>query len=286
VVATPIGNLRDITLRALELLKSVDVIAAEDTRVTRKLLSHFGIGTRTIAVHRHNERTGANALLRLLGENKSVALVTDAGTPGVSDPGTTVVGAVREAGYRVVPVPGASALTAALSASGLDTTRFLFCGFLPNRKGERAESLSRLATFRDLMVFYEAPHRVLEALADMATAFGGDRRLVIARELTKLFEELHVTRLDAAEAWIGEKPERCRGEFVLLVEGFRGEQDNALAEQRVLHLLLAELPVKQAVKLAAQITGGRRNALYQRALELQQGGEEASRGTGKTTDTQ
>lgn len=271
MVATPIGNLRDITLRAVDLLKSVDVIAAEDTRVTRKLLSHFGIGTRTIAVHQHNEREGAAALLRLLAEGKSVALVTDAGTPGVSDPGAMVVGAVRDAGYRVVPVPGASALTAALSASGLDSSRFLFCGFLPNRKGERDEVLAKLAGFRDLMIFYEAPHRVLATLSGMAAAFGGERKVAIARELTKLFEELHVTPLQDAEAWIGEKPERCRGEFVLMVEGFRGEEDNALMEARVLRVLLAGLPLKQAVKMATEITGGRRNALYQRALELQDG---------------
>lgn len=271
MVATPIGNLRDITLRAVELLKSVDVIAAEDTRVTRKLLSHFGIGTRTIAVHQHNEREGAAALLRLLADGKSVALVTDAGTPGVSDPGATVVGAVRDAGYRVVPVPGASALTAALSASGLDSSRFLFCGFLPNRKGERDEILVKLARFRDLMIFYEAPHRVLATLSSMAAAFGGGRKVAIARELTKLFEELHITQLQDAEAWFGEKPERCRGEFVLLVEGFHGEEDNAPMEAHVLRVLLAELPLKQAVKMATEITGGRRNAIYQRALQLQDG---------------
>jgi 16S rRNA (cytidine1402-2'-O)-methyltransferase len=282
VVATPIGNLRDISLRALDLLRTVDMIAAEDTRVTRRLLSHFGIGTRTCAVHRHNERESAAALLEILREGRSIALVSDAGTPGVSDPGARVVQAVREAGFRVVPVPGASALTAALCASGLDSTRFCFYGFLPSRGSERKAELARLARFRELMVFYEAPHRVEHTLRDMAAAFGDERRIVIARELTKMFEEIHASRLSEAVGWLGAKPERCRGEFVLMVEGFQGEAADTATAERVLEALLAELPLNRAVKLAAQIGGAKRNALYRRALELQAGAEQTAQARKRT----
>jgi 16S rRNA (cytidine1402-2'-O)-methyltransferase len=269
VVATPIGNLRDMTLRALDVLKSVDSIAAEDTRVTRKLLGHHGIHVKLFALHEHNERDSARRLIAALSEGKSVALVSDAGTPGISDPGTVAVAQVREAGFRVVPIPGPNAAIAAIAASGMQAATFCFHGFLPARKGDRETVLARLRRQTGLLVFYEAPHRIEGSVESMVAVFGGERRIGIARELTKLFEQIHVCRLAEAGAWLQQDEDHRRGEFVLLVEGCA--EDAAQTEDdssRVLELLLDELPLKQAVKLAAQITGARKNALYQRALEF------------------
>lgn len=267
MVATPIGNLRDVTLRALGVLKSVDSVAAEDTRVTRKLLSHHGIHAKLFALHEHNEQSAARHLIAALSEGKSVALVSDAGTPGISDPGTMAVAKVREAGFRVVPVPGPNAAITAIAASGMRAATFCFHGFLPARKGDRESALAGLSRQAGLLVFYEAPHRIVESVESMVTVFGGERRIGIARELTKLFEQVHVCRLAEAGAWLQQDEDRRRGEFVLLVEGCAAAQpeDDSL---RVLELLLDELPLKLAVKLAAEITGARKNALYQRALEL------------------
>ena len=269
VVATPIGNLRDITLRALDTLKSVDAIAAEDTRVSRKLLAHFGIQADLISAHEHNEREAARRLVVLLSQGKSVALISDAGTPAISDPGAIAVAQVRSAGFRVVSVPGASAITTAIAAAGLQCGSFCFQGFLPARKGEREKTLAVLKGQRELQVFYEAPHRIVECIASIAAVFGGARRISIARELTKLFEQVHVCRLDEAVAWLEQSENHRRGEFVLLVEGCseagaQGDSD----EQRVLEILLRELPLKQAVGLAAAITGTKKNALYETALNL------------------
>ncbi|MBI3527835.1 MAG: 16S rRNA (cytidine(1402)-2'-O)-methyltransferase [Betaproteobacteria bacterium] len=270
VVATPIGNLRDITLRALDTLKSVDAIAAEDTRVSRKLLAHFGIQADLIPAHEHNERDAAKRLVALLSRGKSVALISDAGTPAISDPGAIVVAQVRAAGFRVVSVPGPSAITTAIAAAGLQCASFCFRGFLPARKGERERMLAALKAQYELQVFYEAPHRIVECIASIAAVFGGDRRIGIARELTKLFEQVHVCRLDEAVAWLERSENHRRGEFVLLVEGCpeaagpQGESD----PQRVLEILLQELPLKQAVRLAAEITGTKKNALYKKALKL------------------
>jgi 16S rRNA (cytidine1402-2'-O)-methyltransferase len=270
VVATPIGNLRDITLRALDTLKSVDAIAAEDTRVSRKLLVHFGIQSNLIPTHEHNEREAAQRLVALLSRGKSVALISDAGTPAISDPGAIVVAQVRAAGFRVVSVPGASAITTAIAAAGLQCASFCFHGFLPARKGEREKILAALKAQRELQVFYEAPHRIVECIASIAAVFGGDRRIGIARELTKLFEQVHVCRLEEAVAWLEQNENHRRGEFVLLVEGCpetagtQGESNR----QRVLEILLNELPLRQAVGLAAEITGEKRNALYELALKL------------------
>ena len=275
VVATPIGNLRDITLRALDTLKSVDVIAAEDTRVSRKLLGHFGIHTQLIATHEHNEREAAQQLVKLLEQGKSVALISDAGTPAISDPGTIAVAHVRAAGFRVVAIPGASAITAAIASAGLQSVSFCFHGFLPARKGEREKALAALKTRRGLQVFYEAPHRIVESVASMAAILGGDRQVAIARELTKLFEQLHVCRLDEAVDWLEYSENHRRGEFVLLVEG--GDETGAPQESetgRVLEVLLEELPLKQAVGLAAAITGMKKNALYDRALKLKKNAEQ------------
>ncbi|MDD2929935.1 MAG: 16S rRNA (cytidine(1402)-2'-O)-methyltransferase [Sideroxydans sp.] len=270
VVATPIGNLSDITLRALGILNGVDVVAAEDTRNTRHLLQHHGLSdAKLLAVHQHNERGSANKVIALLQEGKSVALVTDAGTPAVSDPGAVLVEAVREAGLRVIPIPGASAVITALSASGLANPHFMFYGFLPNKSGARRATLQALANQTCTLVFYEAPHRILECAADLQEVFGGEREIVFAREITKLFESIHRCKLGDAMDWLNNDANNQRGEFVLLVSGApeRTEALDADAE-RVLTLLLNELPLKQAVQLAVQITGQNKNALYQKALAL------------------
>ncbi len=269
VVATPIGNLSDITLRALETLRTVDVIAAEDTRVTVRLLDRHGISGKLLAVHEHNERRAAERLVGLLAEGKAVALVTDAGTPGVADPGAQVVAAVREAGYTVVPLPGPNAAVAALSASGFAADRFLFCGFLPARAAERRRTLAELATQTATLVFYEAPHRIVDSVADICSALGGERDIVFARELTKIHETVHRCRLDAAVDWLQADENRRRGEFVLIVAGApEARQDGEVDVEHVLKILLGELPLKQAVALAVRLTGGNRSALYQRALGL------------------
>ena len=269
VVATPIGNLQDITLRALDTLKSVDVIAAEDTRVSRKLLGHFGIHADLISAHEHNEQEVSQRLVELLSQGKSVALISDAGTPAISDPGAVAVGRVRAAGFRVISIPGASAITTAIAAAGLPSTSFCFHGFLPVRKGEREKMLTAFKERRELQVFYEAPHRVFDSVSSMATIFGGNRRIGIARELTKLFEQVHVCRLDEALTWLGQSENHQRGEFVLLVEGcLEAEAPGESDSPRVLMILLRELPLKQAVELAAEITGTKKNALYEKALTL------------------
>lgn len=268
VVATPIGNLGDVTLRALAILKGVALVAAEDTRVAAKLLGHYGIATPLIALYAHNERSASQRVLRALAAGKSVALVSDAGTPAVSDPGAHVVAAARAAGHRVVPVPGASALTAALSAAGLPDSRFLFHGFLPQRAAERRRTLEALCAVPCALVFYEAPHRIRAALADLAGTLGRDRRVVIARELTKLYETIHSCTLAEAVEWIAADEHRVRGEFVLVVEGAGEKEGDSNDAHRVLEALLAELPLKQAVALAVRITGAHRNELYAMALEL------------------
>jgi 16S rRNA (cytidine1402-2'-O)-methyltransferase len=269
VVATPIGNLRDITLRALDVLRSVDVVAAEDTRVAGKLLGSYGIAARVIASHQHNERDSAVGIVKLLSEGKSVAMISDAGTPGISDPGAIAVAQAMAAGFEVVAVPGPSALAAALSVCGLSAPRVTFCGFMPPKPAERRALLKSLADNRGLQVFYEAPHRIEETLQDLIVVFGAKRRIAIARELTKHFEEVHQCLLEDTPAWINQRPERIRGEFVVIVEGSSGEVPAAQGEaDRVLRLLLDELPLKQAVRLAAEITGQKKNRLYQSALTL------------------
>lgn len=272
VVATPIGNLGDISLRALEVLKAADVIAAEDTRVTIRLLDRHGIAGRLLAVHEHNERRAAERVIALLAEGKMVALVSDAGTPGIADPGAQVVAAVREAGYAVVPIPGANAAATVLSASGFDASRFLFCGFLPSRAAERRRALAGLAEQTALLVFYEAPHRVVDCAADLCAALGDGRRMLIARELTKIHETLHHCRLGEAVAWLQADEHHRRGEFVLVVEGAAaGPSRSAADAEAVLKTLLDELPLKQAVALGVKLTGGNRNTLYRRALEMKGG---------------
>lgn len=270
VVATPIGNLQDITLRALETLKSVDVIAAEDTRHSATLLGHFGIQNKLTALHEHNERVAGEKLIAQIQAGQSVALISDAGTPAISDPGALLVNLAHEAGIKVVPVPGANAAIAALSASGLLMPRFLFIGFLPAKSGHRKQVLETLNDVPVTLVFYEAPHRVLESVTDFAATLGGERNVTFARELTKTFETIHQCKLSAAVAWLQADPNQQRGEFVLLVEGAQQAEEQEIGRdaQRTLEILLAELPLKQAVKLAADITGTKKNALYELALTL------------------
>jgi 16S rRNA (cytidine1402-2'-O)-methyltransferase len=272
VVATPIGNLQDITLRALEILKAVDVIAAEDTRHSSHLLSHFGIRKTLLAVHEHNEMKSAGQIVARLRAGESVALVTDAGTPGISDPGAVVVKACHEAGLPVIPIPGASAVITALSAAGIIASGFTFYGFLPATASQRKRVLEGLKTLDSTLVFYEAPHRVLDSITDLAVVLGPGRSLVIARELTKTFETIHRCQLHDALAWLKEDANRQRGEFVLIVEPAPIIAASPISEDalRVIKLLLAEMPLKQAVKLAADITGVKKNALYELALQLQE----------------
>ena len=267
VVPTPLGNLADLTRRAEEVLRTVSWVAAEDTRHSGPLLKQLGAQARTIPAHQHNEHEAAARIVEKLQGGESVALISDAGTPGISDPGARIVAAVRAAGCKIIPLPGPCAATTALSASGLLDEHFMFYGFLPSKGGQRRQALEALREQPCALLFYEAPHRVLETVEDMATVFG-NRTLVIARELTKLFESIHALPLSEALAWLKEDPNRQRGEFVLMLSGAPADADNGEGE-RVLKLLLAEgLPVKQASKLAAQITGMAKNALYERALAL------------------
>lgn len=270
VVATPIGNLKDLTFRALDTFRQVDLIAAEDTRVTGKLLSHYGIvAKKLVPLHQHNEQRSVPAVIAALKAGMSVALTSDAGTPAFSDPGARLVEAVRDAGFPVVPIPGANAAAAALSASGLAETHFLFYGFLPARRAERLREIEALASSPWTLVFYEAPHRIVESVTDLAQKLGVNRRIVIARELTKMFEAIHVCPLQEAAPWIAADPDRMRGEFVLLVEGASPDVEAVMTEgARVLGILLEVLPVRQAAALAARITGARKNELYARALEM------------------
>jgi 16S rRNA (cytidine1402-2'-O)-methyltransferase len=267
VVPTPLGNLADLTRRAEEILRTVPWVAAEDTRHSGPLLKQLGAQARTIPAHQHNEHEAAARIVDKLRAGEAVALISDAGTPGISDPGARIVAAVRAAGCRVVPLPGPCAATTALSASGLLDEHFLFYGFLPVKGGQRRQALDELRDYRCALVFYEAPHRVLETVEDMAAVFG-ERTLVIARELTKLFESIHSLPVAEGLAWLKEDANRQRGEFVLMLSGAPADTDSGEGE-RVLKLLLGEgLPVKQAAKLASQITGAAKNALYERALAL------------------
>ena len=269
VVATPIGNLRDITLRALDVLAAVDVLAAEDTRNTAHLLAHHSISAnKLIAVHQHNERGAAEKIVALLQAGQSVAFVSDAGTPAVSDPGAFLVQAVREAGLRVIPIPGANAAMAALSAAGLSEQHFLFYGFLPNKSAARRTALQSLISQPYTLVFYEAPHRIVECVADLCAVLGGERQIVLAREITKLFETIHACALHDAEAWLLSDSNRQRGEFVVLVSGAVPQAGLSVEAKHILEVLLNELPLKQAVQLATQISGASRNELYQRALQI------------------
>ncbi|BFI52187.1 putative tetrapyrrole methylase [Yersinia pseudotuberculosis] len=273
VVPTPIGNLGDITHRALEVLKGVDLIAAEDTRHTGLLLQHFAINARLFALHDHNEQQKADQLLAKLQEGQSIALVSDAGTPLINDPGYHLVRRCREAGIRVVPLPGACAAITALSAAGLASDRFCYEGFLPAKTKGRKDTLQALIEEPRTLIFYESTHRLLESLQDMVTVLGPQRYVVLARELTKTWESIHGAPVGELLAWVKEKETRRRGEMVLIVEGHKVQSDDALPADalRTLALLQKELPLKKAAALAAEIHGVKKNALYKYALEQQQG---------------
>lgn len=266
VVATPIGNLGDVTHRALQALSHADVVAAEDTRVTRGLLQHFGIAAKLVAMHAHNERGSAERVIEWIRDGKVIAFVSDAGTPAVSDPGALLVDAVRAAGLPVFPVPGPSALTAALSASGIVADGFVFAGFLPVKGTERRERLAALAAGPWAIALFEAPHRVSKTLGDLYAALG-ERDVVVAREITKKFETITRVPLAEAKAWVDADADRRRGEFVLVIEGRAAPDTSSLDPRELLKTLLAEVPLKQAVALAVKITGGKRNELYQIALD-------------------
>lgn len=275
VVATPVGNLRDVTLRALDVLATADVIAAEDTRVTATLLKRHGIGKRAISLHAHNEAECAGRLVAMLASGRSVALVSDAGTPAISDPGARLVRAVREAGHPVVPIPGPAAVATAVSAAGLDAETFAFLGFLPRQAKARRERLAAFASLPAALVMYEAPHRVRATAADLCTVLGPQRMLVVARELTKTFETVTCMPLVAADAWFAADPNRERGEFVLIVDAppADGPAAEALPPDalRWLAALLEELPPARAARVVATVAGVRREAVYARALELKPG---------------
>ena len=272
VVATPIGNLDDISARALKVLADVSLIAAEDTRHSVRLLQHFGIETPLAACHEHNEREQGGRFLTRLQAGDDVALISDAGTPLISDPGYHLVRQARAAGVQVVPVPGACALIAALSAAGLPSDRFVFEGFLPAKAAGRRGRLEGLLEEPRTLIFYEAPHRLLECIEDMASIFGSERPAVMARELTKTFETLKGLPLGELREFVAADSNQQRGVCVLLVAGKPAPEGDEVVDAqtlRVLDLLLAELPVKRAAALAAEITGARKNQLYQIALERQ-----------------
>ena len=269
VVATPIGNLQDLTPRALEVLKAVSLIAAEDTRHSARLLQHFGVTTPTTACHDHNERGKSARLVERLLAGEDMALISDAGTPLISDPGFHLVRQAREAGVRVCPVPGACALIAGLSAAGLPSDRFAFEGFLPAKAHGRRQRIQALVAEQRTWMIYEAPHRLLECLEDLCDLLGAERQVVLARELTKTFETIKGAPLGELVDWVRADADQQRGECVLIVEGApQPSETDAIdpAAERVLDILLEELPVKQAAALAARVTGLKKNRLYQLAL--------------------
>ncbi len=269
VVATPIGNLADITYRAVAILAEVQLIATEDTRHSMRLLQHYGIKTPCIALHDHNERQRTPKLIERLERGDAIALISDAGTPLISDPGFGLVKTARERGLPVVPVPGPSAVLAALSVAGIPVDRFCFEGFLPAKSGARRKRLQELNSESRTLVFYESPHRITAALQQMKTVFGGERRGVVARELTKTFETIHSDSLENLLLWIAADDNQRRGEFVLLVEGAQKQattREPAAEASRVAEILSLELPPGQAAALAAKITGEKKSRLYRHLL--------------------
>ncbi|MDF1831295.1 MAG: 16S rRNA (cytidine(1402)-2'-O)-methyltransferase [Porticoccaceae bacterium] len=272
VVATPIGNRGDISARAVSVLQSVDLIAAEDTRHSARLMSHFQITTPLVAYHDHGHEAQGERIFAALDEGQDVALISDAGTPLVSDPGFRLVRSARERAYKVIPLPGACAAITALSAAGLPSDRFCFEGFLPAKQSQRRKTLDLLVKETRTMIFYEAPHRIIAAVEDLLEVFGAEREATLARELTKTYETVLNGNLSELLAQIKNDINQQKGEMVVVVRGFDGEVQSAQEheEERVLKLLLADLPVKQAASLAAKICGGQRNSLYKKALDLKQ----------------
>ena len=270
VVATPIGNLQDISVRALEVLRSVALIAAEDTRHSKKLLAHYGIGTPLLAVHEHNEREVTGKLLQRLAGGEDIALVADAGTPLISDPGFYLVREAHQENLRVVPVPGPAALIAALSVAGLPPDRFMFEGFLPSKQAARRQRLQSLTAATATLIFYESSHRICGSLRDMADCLGGARAATVARELTKTFETILHGSLDELLQRVESDADQQKGEFVVLIHGAQARERSAVDAEtlRMLEVLLAELPLKQAAALAAKISGLSKNVLYEEGLKI------------------
>ncbi len=268
IVATPIGNLGDMTPRAVEVLQSVALIAAEDTRHSGRLMAHFNIKTPMISVHDHNERQRLQTILDKLSSGENIALISDAGTPLISDPGFYLVRGVRDAGFKVVPVPGCSAVITAMSAAGVATDRFIFEGFLPAKRTGRQQQLALIKSEERTVIFYESTHRIIETLNDMVEVLGADRYVVMARELTKTFETIHGDKVSDLLVWMEQDHHQQKGEFVLIVQGVEPKKEEGLSADtlHVLDTLLEELPVKQAAALAAKLTGEKKNALYQEAL--------------------
>lgn len=271
VIGTPIGNICDISLRALAILDAADVVACEDTRNTRALLNAYQLTKPLIAAHQHNEREAAQQLIARLEKGERVALVSDAGTPAVSDPGAKIVDSVRCAGYRVVPVPGPSAGITALSASGFSDDRFMFIGFLPVKNTQRLEVLQQLRKIPAALIFYEAPHRIMDMLKALNQIFEPERQIMISRELTKLFEETWRGTLSSVEEWMIADNNRSKGEFVILIEGAKAKENQEdEASKKVLSVLLEVLPVSAAVATAVKLTGKKKNHLYDLALHLKE----------------
>lgn len=269
IVATPIGNLSDLSQRAIEVLTQVDIIACEDTRHTQRLLSAYSIKNKTLSMHDHNERQRQDYIATLLQEGKSLALVSDAGTPLISDPGFHLVRHCRQLGLSVSPVPGACAAIAALSVAGLPTDRFTFEGFLPSKSGARQSTLANLLEEPRTMVFYDAPRRAIDTVADIVKVLGGERYVVIARELTKTFETVHSDTAANLLAWLQEDPNQLKGEMVLIIEGHKVDPNEIPAKAiATLKLLLAEMKPKTACAITAEIYGVKKNALYEIALSM------------------
>lgn len=270
IVSTPIGNLEDITFRAVQTLKSVDLIAAEDTRHSKILLTHFDIHTSMLSLHDHNETQKSEKIITLLSEGKSIALISDAGTPLISDPGYHLVKAVVNEGFEVVAVPGATAAIAALTVSGLPTDRFVFEGFIAVKKAAREKQLQALLHEERTMIFYEAPHRLFKSLKTLQSMFGDGRHAVVARELTKRFETVYRDNLAALTTYFSQHEDEIRGEIVIIIAGCEKKSEQSLNrdDENLLRLLLNELSIKTASQLAAKITGKKRNDFYNKALEL------------------
>ncbi len=274
IVATPIGNLADITQRARETLSLVDRICAEDTRNTRKLLNHLGIKKNLIALHEHNEQQKIDSVAKWLTDGEQIALVSDAGTPLISDPGYHLVKALRERQFKVIPIPGASALITALSAAGLATNKFSFEGFLPAKEIGRKQALIANSESVYTQVYYESSHRIVHCVVTMSSIFGADRKVVLARELTKLYEEFFSGTLEQLHQWLLEDKMHQKGEFVIMLAGAKAKQQQSerfeSSIDQVLSVLMQELPLKQAAKIAAKLTGKNKNALYKQGLSVKE----------------
>lgn len=275
VVATPIGNLADITYRAVEILRQVDLIAAEDTRQSQRLLQHYQIQTPMVSLHQHNETRYSQKLISRLQKGENIALISDAGTPLVSDPGEHLLQLAIAAQIQVSPIPGPCAAIAALSVAGLATDQFVFVGFLATKTGERQRQLLELSHQSRTLILYEAPHRLLDLLIDMQQLFGDSRQIVLAKELTKTFETIKRGFIPEIQQWLQQDSVRQKGEFVILVEAEKAQKTAEINQEAInaLQILLTELPIKQAVALAAKITGEKRNLLYQYALKVMDTGQ-------------